>query len=108
FTRGLDCVRELGNGEAAWLLGVSAIATGALLTVGFMTPIAAMATGLGAIAAAFSLVPACGATLFTANLPIVFVITRLLAILVLGPGAISVDAYLFGRREIIIVPPSAR
>jgi hypothetical protein len=38
----------------------------------------------------------------------VFSIAILLAIIVLGPGAFSVDARLFGRREIIISAPISR
>jgi hypothetical protein len=41
------------------------------------------------------------------NLPSLDTIGVALAIALLGPGAISLDAYFFGRRKIVI-PPVAR
>jgi len=106
--RGAICLRETGNGETVWFFGATVLIAGVLLIAGFMTPIVAFVLALGAAAAALSLLPGCPATLFTADVPVLLGITRLLAIALLGPGAISVDARLYGRREIIIPPPAAR
>jgi hypothetical protein len=38
----------------------------------------------------------------------VFVLVMTAALILLGPGAFSVDSYLFGRREIVIPPDSSR
>lgn len=42
--------------------------------------------------------------ILAARLPVVFVIVVSSAVVCLGPGAYSIDARLFGRREIIIPP----
>jgi uncharacterized membrane protein YphA (DoxX/SURF4 family) len=82
-----------------------ALAAGALLLVGFLTPVVAILIDLGIISVGFSILPACTPTLFDEKLPIILVATMLMAIALLGPGAYSVDARVFGRREIIIPPP---
>lgn len=85
---------------AIWVLGLAAIASGALLLVGLLTP------GAGAVAGACSVL-----LLFFPSVPdgpsldvarTALVATDAAAILLLGPGAFSIDARLFGRREIII------
>ena len=65
------------------------------LLVGFMTPIAAMVLGVGAIALAAS-------QTFETNQTLLNVIVLTIAIVLLGPGAFSIDARMFGRREILI------
>ena len=76
------------------------------MMIGFLTPIVGAVVGIGATAVGLSLLPPCATTLFDSRTPVVLGVTILLAIIVLGPGAVSVDARLFGRREIII--PSLR
>ena len=92
----------LGTGT----LGLVAIATGASLVVGFLTPVAGALVGLGTLGIGFAWFPAAARNLFDARLPTVFAVIMSAAIVFLGPGAISVDARLFGRREIIIPPVS--
>ena len=65
------------------------------LLVGFMTPIAATVIGVGAIALAASHV-------FETNQTSLNLIVLPIAIALLGPGAFSIDARMFGRREILI------
>jgi hypothetical protein len=48
------------------------------------------------------LMPACGGSIFDSPMSLMFGVAILLAILGSGPGAYSLDARLFGRREIII------
>jgi uncharacterized membrane protein YphA (DoxX/SURF4 family) len=84
---------------AAGLLGLSG---GVALLVGFMTPVAGFFSGLGAIGSAASWLPAPSRNLFDATLPTALVVVVSAAVVFLGPGAMSVDARLFGRREIII------
>ena len=87
-------------------VGVVAIATGALLLIGFMTPVAGTLAGLGTLGIALAWFPATTQNLFDAKLPAVFAVIISAAIVFLGPGALSIDAHLFGRREIIIPPVS--
>jgi len=61
--------------------------------------------GFGGLGVAVSLLPACPLSVFDSKEAIVFAIAVLFGIVVLGPGAFSLDARLFGRREIIIPPP---
>ena len=92
----------------ASLLGLAALAAGVLLLVGFLTPIAGTAVGLGGIGVALSLLPACTPPVFDSRLSMVFAVTMLIGIILLGPGAFSIDARVFGRRQIIIPPPVYR
>jgi len=89
---------------ALWSVAVSAFATGILLVIGFLTPIAGVIIAAGVIGAGLSWIPVCVPNLFDSKLVVIFGLTMLLAILGLGPGAFSVDARVFGRREIIIPP----
>ncbi len=84
------------------------MAAGAALLAGFLTPIAAIIAGPGAAGVCLSLLPVCTRNMFDSSLPILLAATILVAILLLGPGAFSVDARLFGRREIIIPPISRK
>ncbi len=96
-------VTTLGEQAAAGL----AVVSGTLLLIGFLTPIAGVLVALQAIAVAFVWFPVPSWNLFDAKLPTVLVVVVAIAIVFLGPGAVSLDARLFGRREIII-PHSPR
>jgi uncharacterized membrane protein YphA (DoxX/SURF4 family) len=102
LVQGAYYLREPGPTPATWFVGLVGVASGALLFIGFLTPIVGAVVGLAAIGIGFSLFPACTRTLFEPYVPLVFALAILLAIIILGPGAFSVDARLFGRREIII------
>ena len=69
-------------------IGLIAIASAALLAAGLLTPIAA---ALGALAVLLADGPAHA-----------YLLVVSLAVFLLGPGTYSVDARLFGRREIVI------
>jgi uncharacterized membrane protein YphA (DoxX/SURF4 family) len=89
---------------AAWFMGLSAFAAGGLLLIGFLTPIIGAIVAVGAVCVGLSLLPACVPTLFDSKISLIFGLTMLISIIGLGPGAFSVDARVFGRREIIIPP----
>lgn len=81
-----------------WLLAALGLGIGTSFLVGFLTQLIA---GISALA---------GAAVYLwhpswASGPLSFeTIVIALAIALLGPGAISLDAYLFGRRKIVIPP----
>jgi uncharacterized membrane protein YphA (DoxX/SURF4 family) len=85
-----------------WLGGLLGLAAGGALLIGFLTPVAGVVAGLGALGIGFSVLAAPTPNLFDARLPVVFAGIMTVAIVFLGPGAFSLDARLFGRREIII------
>ncbi len=90
-----------------WLGGMVGLAAGAALLIGVLTPIAGTVLGLGALGIGFSMFAVPVPNLFDEKLSAVLTAIIALAIVFLGPGAYSLDARLFGRREIII-PPRVR
>jgi hypothetical protein len=85
-------------------VGLLTVATGALLLIGYLTPFASVLAGLFCVGCAFSWPP--NLELFAAKLTAALATVIAVALVCLGPGAFSLDARLFGRREIIIPSPS--
>ena len=106
FTEGVFYLGGPGSTAATWLVGLFLIAAGILLIIGFLTPVAGILAGLAGLGLAFSVVPLPAPNLWNSAPAVIFGLAILLAIIGLGPGAFSVDARVFGRREIII-PPAA-
>jgi uncharacterized membrane protein YphA (DoxX/SURF4 family) len=100
---GLSLVQS-SPASTIWFCALETLAAGGLLLIGFLTPIAVGLTLLHAAAVALSLVPAPMPNLFESKLSLILGLTILLSIGGLGPGAFSLDARVFGRREIIIPP----
>jgi uncharacterized membrane protein YphA (DoxX/SURF4 family) len=92
---------------SSWCLGGLAVVMGGSILMGFLTPICC---GLAAVANVImnlvrlpsSQAPVLATSIAHLNLAIICV-----ALVLVGPGAFSLDARLFGRREIII-PDSKR
>ena len=80
---------------------------GVSLLAGILTPVTSLLVVLGTIGYAFSWLPAPSANLLDSKLAVIDVIAIATAIAFLGPGAYSLDALFFGRREIFI-PPTQR
>jgi hypothetical protein len=81
----------------------AAMLTAGLLAVGYLTPIAALAAAAaGVVAYRFNLLSLCAPALADTKMSFALAIPILLAIVLIGPGRFSVDARLFGRREILI------
>jgi uncharacterized membrane protein YphA (DoxX/SURF4 family) len=88
-------------GPGTWLLGGAALLSGTSLIAGFLTPGAGAAAGLSTTCIAITAIHTGSGPLFD-GLAALFVAADAAAVVLLGPGALSVDARLFGRREIVI------
>jgi hypothetical protein len=86
----------------AAFISLVAFGCGALLLLGFLTPGAAIAVVLGSAGVTLPGCPALSSGLLDAKPSTGFIIVMAVAIVLLGPGAFSLDSYLFGRREIVI------
>ena len=87
------------------VIGLVLGASGVSLVIGLLTPVASSLVGLCTLGIALSWFRASAMALISPRLMAFGVIITAVAIALLGPGAFSVDGYLFGRREIVI-PPS--
>ena len=92
---------------ALWLLGFVLILSGIGLTIGFLTPLAGLLAGIHFFGVAVSWFPAPSWNFHDFRLIALGLIATTIAIALIGPGAFSLDGYLFGRREIVI-PPAPR
>ena len=88
-------------------LGALAILSGIGLVAGILTPVAAVTVGLSTLAMAAAWPPPVVAGVVIDRPAAALAIAVALALAMLGPGSHSIDALLFGRREIVI-PESAR
>jgi uncharacterized membrane protein YphA (DoxX/SURF4 family) len=89
-----------------WIADLVAIAAGMSLLIGLLTPISAGLVGVIATARCASILPAPNAHPFASIPSIALLAVIATAVVLVGPGAFSLDARLFGLREIII--PSSR
>jgi uncharacterized membrane protein YphA (DoxX/SURF4 family) len=89
------------------VVGALLAVSGVMLLLGFLTPAVGIVIGLVMTGTALSWLPPGSRNLFDGSLPALLAGSVSIAIVLLGPGAFSVDARLFGRREIII-PPFSR
>jgi uncharacterized membrane protein YphA (DoxX/SURF4 family) len=78
------------------------ILSAAALLIGFLTPMASLAVGLGCIGIAVAGSTAASPHWLSAASAGWFVGAASVALALLGPGAFSLDARLFGRREVVI------
>jgi uncharacterized membrane protein YphA (DoxX/SURF4 family) len=86
---------------------VVSISVSFVLVLGLLTPIAGSIAALCYMIIGFELFVWTGPTRFESTLVATQLATMSLVLVLLGPGAYSLDARLFGRREIII-PDSRR
>jgi uncharacterized membrane protein YphA (DoxX/SURF4 family) len=102
---GITCITSAAHrGLSVWLVGTVLTASGAALVVGFVTVMTSVLLGLCVMGITLSLIPA--PPLGSLGAPMIGILVGIVAlgIALIGPGAFSVDGYLFGRREIVIPP----
>ena len=103
IAHGLTYLKDWSNPAPVTLAaGSLALASGLCLLSGFLTPFAGGLVVLGGLGFAFSSFALPEPDLFDSKLVIVNLIVISVAIALLGPGAFSLDALMFGRREISI------
>ncbi|KAA6465187.1 hypothetical protein DYQ86_04360 [Acidobacteria bacterium AB60] len=100
-----------GEGSSA-LVGVIELALGVTLAVGFLTPFVGSMAAIGYLIESVREITANSPHQATTVLIAVNLNLLSISVALLGPGAYSLDARLFGRREIIIPenrrPPSIK
>jgi len=84
------------------ILGCLAIVCGAALLVGFLTPLAGISTSVGYLVTGISQLLTSDPGGHSHGLNAFNLAVMSIALVLLGPGTFSLDARLFGRREIII------
>jgi hypothetical protein len=84
------------------LLGVVAGISGVSLITGILTPVAGALAGAGTLGCYLGWLPWPAPNLIDATLPAMLVVLVSAALVLLGPGALSLDARLFGKHEVII------
>ncbi|MFY9843991.1 MAG: DoxX family protein [Terriglobales bacterium] len=89
-------------------VGLLMIVIAILLLIGYLSPFAAVMAAMLCVGSTSLWFPAPSLELFEAKLTAVLATVITVALVCLGPGAYSLDARLFGRREIIIPSPSPR
>jgi uncharacterized membrane protein YphA (DoxX/SURF4 family) len=108
LTQGGIYLSSLGDSAPwTWAAGLLALATGSLLLIGFLSPFVCLIIGLGGAATALLSPPVYAQNLLNGGPFGLFVSGIAAAAMLVGPGAYSLDARLFGRREVII-PQSPR
>jgi uncharacterized membrane protein YphA (DoxX/SURF4 family) len=92
---------------ALWARGAGLFVTacGVSLLVGLLTPFACIVIGLCGACGAISAFQATAPHAFASGSSLLLEVVTAAALFLTGPGAFSLDARLFGRREIIIPPP---
>lgn len=84
------------------ILGLFTVSCGLLLLAGFLTPVLCTIFSIDVLATAADLLPAPTQNLSGRAVPALYLVVVATAVALLGPGAISLDARLFGIREIVV------
>jgi uncharacterized membrane protein YphA (DoxX/SURF4 family) len=87
---------------SVWAVGSLAVALGAAIAVGFLTPAASTAATVGYLMVSASPFLRIEGNHHISTIAAFNLASVSAALVLLGPGAFSLDARLFGRREIII------
>src|SRR5271165_6833897 len=82
-----------------WIVSLLLFVSSILLLVGYLTPLAGGFAGLFSLGCALGLIPEPAWGFLTTRPSAVLAAAIAVALVCLGPGAFSLDARLFGRRE---------
>jgi uncharacterized membrane protein YphA (DoxX/SURF4 family) len=107
IVQSISTVVESPTQPRSWVIGLPEILVGTALLIGFLTPIAGASASLGNLTIGVSWFLSSGENAHDKTVAALYLIVMSVAITLLGPGAFSLDARLFGRREIII-PEASR
>ena len=92
----IEALRHSGGGPSYVLLA-AVLLISASLTIGFLTPLLSFVVCMSAMVALLI-------GLLADSLALVSLILNSAALALLGPGAYSMDARLFGRRVVVVLP----
>ncbi len=88
--------------RVATVAAISMAIAGLALMIGFLTPIASVLVCLGGAGIMLTCIPPAPLLLFDSRMAVFEFVVMSAALVILGPGAISLDARLYGRREVAI------
>jgi len=94
-------------GFLGWMVLVVVAAVGLLLLIGFLTRYVALGAAVVAVVAGFSWFARTNAESIATPMTSALSAVIAVSVICLGPGVWSLDARLFGRREIVIPPSSS-
>lgn len=100
--QGVLCLATQDAGATVRILGGLAVLTGIMLATGLRTRLASFLIAFGIALISLWTFPPPTPDFFDRLLPTLFAETMSIAVVFLGPGAFSIDAYLYGRKEIVI------
>lgn len=102
LVHGAKCLGDDRATLGASAVGLMVALSGGLLLFGLMTPLAGLLAAVETSGLFVSWLPSPRPNVFDVGLTALLVVLVAVAIALLGPGAFSLDAVLFGRREITI------
>lgn len=104
FAQGIGYLTPNQRLSIGLLVGSLEILLSATLALGLFTPLTAALLGLSILFLRPEWTSPASWNVFEAKQTVILAVTMSGTIVLLGPGAFSLDSYLFGRHEVIIPP----
>jgi uncharacterized membrane protein YphA (DoxX/SURF4 family) len=103
IVQGIAYLSDYGSAPFSSLaIAVFSFLCGAFLLLGLMTPFAALVVFFGSLGIVASIIPAASYNLLASVSSAIYISVTAAVVAMLGAGAFSLDALMFGRREIVI------